>query len=94
MSEFAEVMSMDRTTLTRNLKPLVAANLVKIHAPDQRSRTLSLTRIGRIKLEAATPLWRAAQLRVNELLGDEQPVLHSALKHTLVTLKGDRPTGA
>ena len=67
--QLAHVLVMDRTTLTRNLKPLETARLVKIvPGEDRRTRNLTLTGKGRKALEKALPLWRQAQSRVIERL--------------------------
>ena len=70
MSELADMVVLDKTTLTRNLKLLEAGGLVAIAAgEDRRERVASLTRPGRDALERALPLWREAQRRVVEHLG-------------------------
>jgi len=69
----ADLHNMDPTTLTRNLKPLIAAGLVEDgrDARDRRVRTLSLTTVGRERLTEAMPFWREAQHRVQAVLGAE-----------------------
>ena len=69
----ADQHSMDPTTLTRNLKPLIVAGLVEDGrgASDRRVRTISLTAAGQARLVAAMPLWREAQQRVEAALGTE-----------------------
>lgn len=59
----AAVLGMDRTTLTRNLRPLAARGLVADApgADDQRVRGLCLTPAGRDLHAAALPLWHEAQ---------------------------------
>ena len=56
----AELLAMDRTTLTANLKPLQRRALVKVavHKRDRRSRLLLLTAKGRNLLAKAVPIWR------------------------------------
>jgi len=67
--ELAQKLVMDRTTLTRNLKPLEAQKLVKIvPGQDRRTRTLSLTDKGRKTLKKAMPYWERAQSEVIERL--------------------------
>jgi DNA-binding MarR family transcriptional regulator len=86
LGELAERMSMDRTTLTRNLKPLVQAGLVAPRPdPDDLRRTrLGLTDAGREALRAAVPLWRDAQRALRERLGaDTVAALHSVVDLTL-----------
>ncbi|MEN8177738.1 MAG: MarR family winged helix-turn-helix transcriptional regulator [Pseudomonadota bacterium] len=71
ISKMAEMLVMDRTTLTRNLKPLEREGLISV-APgkiDQRSREVSLTDKGLKQLEQALPLWQEAQRRIKRELG-------------------------
>jgi DNA-binding MarR family transcriptional regulator len=73
MSTLADLLGMDRTTLTRNLKSLREAGLVASAAgEDRRSRLISLTDSGRTALETTLPLWREAQHRATELLGEDR----------------------
>jgi DNA-binding MarR family transcriptional regulator len=56
----ANVLAMDRTTLTANLKPLERRKLVKIvpDKNDKRNRLVNLTKAGHRLLEEALPIWR------------------------------------
>ena len=56
----AQLLAMDRTTLTANLKPLQRRALVKVAVDkhDRRSRLLVLTAKGRNLLAKAVPIWR------------------------------------
>ncbi len=66
----AEAMVMDRTTMTRNLRPLERQALIALTAgADRRVRHVELTAEGRRRLDDALPLWRSAQLRLVEGLG-------------------------
>ncbi len=73
LTKLAEAMVMDRTTLTRNLKPLLKEGLID-SAPgkDRRSRVIGLTDQGRAALTAALPLWREAQANMAGALGQER----------------------
>ncbi|TAG82462.1 MAG: MarR family transcriptional regulator [Betaproteobacteria bacterium] len=63
-------MGMDSSTLSRNLKPLVASGWVAIESgEDARSHTLSLTKAGVAKRAEAKRAWKRAQLALNERLG-------------------------
>ena len=94
VSRFAEIMSMDRTTLTRNLQSLQTAGWLTV-APAGRSRALALSVAGEAKLVESIPLWRAAQTQVNELLGAQtQRELHSALKASIRSLENRQAPGA
>jgi DNA-binding MarR family transcriptional regulator len=68
----AALLGMDRTTLTRNLKPLERSNLI-VAAPsnDRRERLLTLSAAGVRKLRQSYALWNAAQARFLKQLGDE-----------------------
>jgi|SRR5215475_7323414 len=71
MGPLSRVLVMDRTTLTRNLRPLEQAGWVRV-APskqDARARTVVLTPAGERQLEAAYPLWEEAHRRIRDTLG-------------------------
>lgn len=73
MKTLADVLVMDRTTLSRNIKPLISQGLVRVEAAeDRRSRPFVLTEKGRGKLEEVVPLWRAAQKRMAGGLGKDR----------------------
>ena len=62
--ELAEQLVMDRTTLTRNLKPLLDRGLLKrVVGADRRRRPIAITAKGRAALARALPYWREAQAR-------------------------------
>ncbi|MBI1208092.1 MAG: MarR family transcriptional regulator [Azospirillum sp.] len=62
MGQVADLLAMDRTTLTACLKPLVGRGLVtaSVDDRDHRRRRIALTRSGRQLLAAAYPVWQAA----------------------------------
>lgn len=72
ISDLAAVMDMDRTTLTRNLRPLIDQGLVAVaaHEADARVRRAALTREGIAAFDAAIPRWRVAQEIVTRTLGE------------------------
>jgi DNA-binding MarR family transcriptional regulator len=59
IGDVSNLLAMDRTTLTANLKPLERRGLVTvaIDPEDRRSRRLTLTSPGRELLIAAVPIW-------------------------------------
>ena len=62
LTRAADRLGMERTTLTRNLRPLLARGLVTEEASgDRRVRTLAITRPGIAAARAALPRWREAQ---------------------------------
>jgi DNA-binding MarR family transcriptional regulator len=68
----AEKIGMDRTTLTRNLRPLTRARWVTARiGKDRRQRLLQLTAAGRRKLFRSLPLWEEAQRQFLSQIGTE-----------------------
>ena len=69
----AEKMVMDRTTLSRNLKPLVRAGLLETTpGEDNRTRLIRISVEGKRALGQAYPMWEAAQEEVVGALGSER----------------------
>ena len=67
LQNLAKQMGMDRTTLTRNLKPLERQGFLKIYpGQDRRERTVEMTGEGRRKLQKALPIWRKVQGEVQQ----------------------------
>ena len=71
----ANLLALDRTTLTANLKPLERRGLAKVvvDADDKRSRRLVLTPLGRELLAAAAPVWKRAHAKAERLLKSAGP---------------------
>jgi len=86
--DLAQVMTLDASTLTRNLKPLLAAGWVELAAgADGRSRSVTITESGRVKQIEGQRRWRVAQEGINELLGVQRVVaLHALLDESLTAL--------
>lgn len=76
VTQLAQSMVMDRTTLARNLQPLVREQLVQVRPgeQDRRERVIELTALGRDKVEAILPAWRRAQARFDAQFGAERGV--------------------
>jgi DNA-binding MarR family transcriptional regulator len=74
MSHLAEVLAMDLTTLSRNLRPLEKSRLIQISQlpTDRRVRVARVTRSGQRLIENALPLWRHAHARVVDALGERE----------------------
>jgi DNA-binding MarR family transcriptional regulator len=87
--DLAQAMTMDASTLTRNLKPLVAAGWVELSAgEDRRSRSVTLTPAGRDKRVEAQRHWKAAQQNLNQRLGvDTVRQLHELVDASLERLE-------
>jgi len=71
MGELAAQLVLDRTTLTRNLRPLARDKLVAVRNDprDGRRRALSITAHGTERLRVAAPLWTTAQKRFEHAYG-------------------------
>lgn len=83
--DLARAMKIDASTLTRNLRPLIAAGLVTLEAgADGRSRLVNITPAGREKRQEAQRRWRVAQEGINTLLGPRRVVaLHGLIDECL-----------
>lgn len=67
LSDLADILVMDRTTLTRNLRPLERRGFIKLDpGDDRRTRKVALTPEGGEAMSEAFPLWCEAQ---NEIAG-------------------------
>jgi DNA-binding MarR family transcriptional regulator len=70
LSRLAGQLGVERTTLTRNLRPLLARGWVTESATgDQRVRMLAITKRGTSAARAAFPYWREAQKSIAKRLG-------------------------
>lgn len=89
LTRLAETLVMDRTTLTRNLKPLIREGLIRIEsAEDHRVRTVGLTEAGRRLFEKARPEWEKAQSALFEGLGaDHWSQLLNGLAATVAAVR-------
>ena len=71
--EISKLLAMDRTTLSRNLKPLRQAGYVTTEGgAGRRPDVLALTSAGRVVFSKAAVLWRQAQSQLTERLGSGQ----------------------
>lgn len=66
MNELSGLMQLDRTTLIRNLNPLVKRELVEISAA-VRAHQVAVTEKGLAEMAKALPLWDGAQNEVEKL---------------------------
>jgi DNA-binding MarR family transcriptional regulator len=70
IAALAKFMGMDRSTLTRNLRPLEREGLLKLGNEGwRRSRLVEITAKGRSRLKQALPLWEKAQAGLRRKLG-------------------------
>jgi DNA-binding MarR family transcriptional regulator len=73
ITALAQALGMDRSTLTRNVRPLVKDELLVVGREGwHRSRTVEITERGRARVREALPLWARAQARLQRQLGEPQ----------------------
>lgn len=98
VNQMAAELVMDRTTLTRNLKPLERDALVASgpSEADRRERVIRLTPAGKAKLKAVLPLWRKAQQTFEDNFGsaraDDLRVLLQAVVDSGIHELADAPS--
>lgn len=87
-SDLAVAMTMDASTLTRNLRPMLAAGWLQLSAgADGRSRLVHITDEGREKRAEAQRHWKSAQEGLNRLLGVERVnAIHALVDDSLELL--------
>lgn len=88
VNQLARAMVMDRTTLARNLQPLVRDELVKVRPgeQDRRERVIELTGRGLDLVTAALPAWERAQQLFAERFGpDQAEQLRATLSEVVAT---------
>ncbi len=87
--ELARALSMDPSTLTRNLRLLRTCGWIAIApGPDARTRLVGLTDDGRAKCEEARAHWKRAQRMLNRALGAERVArLHELIDACQSTLE-------
>lgn len=82
-SELQELMLIDQTTLSRNLKPLIRDGFIEVRpGKDKRVKMLSLTPAGKELYVEGRKCWQRAQKDVKHRLGSknaEQVISASAL---------------
>jgi DNA-binding MarR family transcriptional regulator len=89
----AREIGMDRTTLSRDLKPLIAAGWVELASgeDDARQRLIHVTAAGKRVLAKAQPLWRKAQDDIDARLGGTHvEALHAHLDRAMAQLDPDK----
>ena len=71
-AQVCEILQLDTSTLSRNVKPLQAHGWLEVMPEeDARAQPFRLTAQGKRLIEKALPAWQEAQRQATELLGDE-----------------------
>ena len=88
IGQLSELLATDRTTLTRNLRPLLATGVIeRAEASDKRRHELVATPAGRALFKRALPLWAAAEQEVRTAMGAKLTAdLHGALDRSMEKL--------
>jgi DNA-binding MarR family transcriptional regulator len=88
IGRLSDLLATDRTTLTRNLRPLLQAGLVeRAMSGDRRRHELVATPDGRALFKRALPLWLAAEQEVRAAMGTRLTAdLHGALDRSMEKL--------
>jgi DNA-binding MarR family transcriptional regulator len=88
IGRLSDLLATDRTTLTRNLRPLLQSGLIERAASgDRRRRELVATPAGRALFKRALPLWSAAEQEVRIAMGARLTAdLHGALDRSMEKL--------
>jgi DNA-binding MarR family transcriptional regulator len=75
LGSVANLLAMDRTTLTAALKPLERRKLVKVAVDkeDRRSRLLAITPAGRALLAKAFPVWKKTHAAIEREISAVKP---------------------
>jgi DNA-binding MarR family transcriptional regulator len=74
LNRLAELLAMDRATIGHNVRPLERDGLLELSRgeDDRRVRLAAITPRGRERLDAARPLWTAAQHAFEGAVGVEE----------------------
>jgi DNA-binding MarR family transcriptional regulator len=71
-AQVCEILQLDTSTLSRNVKPLQAHGWLEVVPEDDaRAQPFRLTPQGMRLIEKAVPAWHKAQRQAGELLGEE-----------------------
>ena len=71
ITRLSEILVMDRTSLARNVKPLINKGYIKVSSgDDKRKKMVELTRNGKRVLSNAYPHWKSAQKTVVKQIGE------------------------
>ena len=84
-SELAKALSLDQTTLSRNLAVLIDRKWIKKSASkaDRRLAVYAVSEEGRTAWQQALPYWKQAQAHMQELLGDDWEKVWTAIDRVI-----------
>lgn len=94
LSELAAALDLDRTTLTRNIRPMIAAGYIAVGSARRgfgrggRAKAVRATREGRMVYRAGVALWRRAQDEMIAGLAESYPALARGLAAAIAATPG------
>ena len=90
-AQVCEILQLDVSTLSRNVKPLQAHGWLEVvPEEDARSQPFRLTAQGKRLIEKAIPAWEKAQQQATELLGDQGIALLDKAAKKVGMVQGQR----
>jgi DNA-binding MarR family transcriptional regulator len=88
--DLSGLTSLDETTLTRNLRPLLDARWIVVRSgDDRREKLVTITKAGTAKLAEARPAWERAQTRMRARLSEEARQRLLAILQEIVSLAAE-----
>ena len=96
MSQLAQALVMDRTTLTRSIRPLERAGLLRVaRSPeDARAKIVVITRSGERMIKSIFPVWERALERLKKSLGAARLTdLHARLDQVIALAAATERSG-
>jgi DNA-binding MarR family transcriptional regulator len=70
LRRLADILGLERTTLSRNLAAIEREGLIEVVSADGRTRNVLLSPAGAARLKVALPLWDQAQQTLRSKLGE------------------------
>lgn len=85
VSDLANYVGLERTTLVRTLKPLFDKKLIEdISETTQRNRQIKITQKGKEVLEKGKPLWKQVQKEIEDKIGKDNILVLSEIFSKLI----------
>lgn len=91
ITQWSGLVGLDRSTMVRNIRPLLSRGLIQ--EADGRGRVFTLSSGGQALLTAARPLWEKAQNQIESVLGsaDTDSILRISRKLEVLQNGGSCP---
>jgi len=91
INDLSSALKMDRTTINRNLKPLIREGLVFMNeSSDKRERLISITNEGKELYQKGYKNWKQAQCDFQNILGEEKRDEMSKLLDDIIKTIGSK----